>query len=254
MRWLPLRPPLTLEAVVKPRSSSPATPSNSCKGVGIVNSGNSRNIPSYSTIGTRSTPVDNAAAAPTTGSPAPAPSIPLTPTTGSNTMVNGNVWSLWCGTPTVEAVDIDMEENGGGGGAGNPHYRRRRRRRCRRRLSLAASTETTTYGSFRFFDRTRISLGPRLLIKNPDLVSWNSMIARYAENGDGEKAVRVFVQFLRRSLCKPDEYSFAAVISVTCMLPAADYGKPLHAKSEKSGLQSSVYVGSTPGGQGIASP
>nr|GMC68416.1 transcription repressor OFP7-like [Ipomoea batatas] len=34
-------------------------------------------------------------------------------------------------------------------------------------------------------------------IKNPDLVSWNSMIARYAENGDGEKAVRVFVQFLR---------------------------------------------------------
>nr|GMD57034.1 hypothetical protein Iba_chr11eCG8860 [Ipomoea batatas] len=57
-----------------------------------------------------------------------------------------------------------MEGNGGGDGAGNPHYRRRRRRRCRRRLSLAASTETTTYGSFRFFDRTRISLGPRLLV------------------------------------------------------------------------------------------
>nr|GLL25398.1 pentatricopeptide repeat-containing protein At3g50420 [Ipomoea trifida] len=127
-------------------------------------------------------------------------------------VVNGD---FWCGTPTVEAVNIDMEGNGGGGGAGNPHYRRRRRRRCRRRLSLAASTETTTYGSFRFFDRTRISLGPRLL---------------------------------------PDEYSFAAVISVTCMLPAADYGKPLHAKSEKAGLQSSVYVGSTPGGRGIASP
>ncbi|XP_031115322.1 pentatricopeptide repeat-containing protein At3g50420 [Ipomoea triloba] len=82
-------------------------------------------------------------------------------------------------------------------------------------------------------------------IENPDLVSWNSMIAGYAENGDGEKAVRVFVQFLRRSLCKPDEYSFAAVISATCMFPAADYGKPLHAKAEKAGLQSSVYVGST---------
>lgn len=82
-------------------------------------------------------------------------------------------------------------------------------------------------------------------IESPDLVSWNSMIAGYAENGDGEKAMRMFIQFLRRSLCVPDEYTFAAAISATCTFPAPDYGKPLHAKVEKAGLQSSVYVGST---------
>nr|GMD73332.1 uncharacterized protein LOC109163760 [Ipomoea batatas] len=71
--------------------------------------------------------------------------------------------------PTVEAAEVDVEGNGGGGGAGNPHYRRRRRRRRRRRPfrfmreypftrerhaldSMAASSETTTDGSFRFSD------------------------------------------------------------------------------------------------------
>ncbi|XP_022868958.1 pentatricopeptide repeat-containing protein At3g50420 [Olea europaea var. sylvestris] len=82
-------------------------------------------------------------------------------------------------------------------------------------------------------------------IENPDLVSWNSMIAGYSENGDGEKAVDLFVQLRRVSLAKPDAYTFAAVTSGIGAFPAIDYGKPLHAQIEKAGFVRSVYVGST---------
>ncbi|KAL2504868.1 Pentatricopeptide repeat-containing protein [Abeliophyllum distichum] len=82
-------------------------------------------------------------------------------------------------------------------------------------------------------------------IANPDLVSWNSMIAGYSENGDGWKALDMFVQLSRVSLAKLDEYTFAAVISGIGAFPALYYGKPLHAQIEKAGLMRSVYVGST---------
>ncbi|KAA8547251.1 hypothetical protein F0562_003885 [Nyssa sinensis] len=82
-------------------------------------------------------------------------------------------------------------------------------------------------------------------IENPDLVSWNSMIAGYSENGDGEEAMSMFVQLCRMPFAKPDEYTFAAIISATGAFPASAYGKPLHALVKKAGFERSVYVGST---------
>ncbi|VFQ92045.1 unnamed protein product [Cuscuta campestris] len=82
-------------------------------------------------------------------------------------------------------------------------------------------------------------------IETPDSISCNSMISGYAENGDGENAMRMFVEFARRSLGKPDEYTFAAVISATSAFPSGYYGKPLHAQVAKAGLASNTYVGST---------
>ncbi|CAH9084196.1 unnamed protein product [Cuscuta europaea] len=82
-------------------------------------------------------------------------------------------------------------------------------------------------------------------IDNPDSVSWNSMISGYAENRDGESAMRMFVQFAQRSLSPPDGYTFASIISATCAFQAEYYGKPLHAQVEKAGLGSNVYIVST---------
>lgn len=82
-------------------------------------------------------------------------------------------------------------------------------------------------------------------IENPDLVSWNSIIAGYAKKGDGEEAIDMFVRLLRMSFVEPDEHTFAAIISATGGLAASDYGKPLHALVTKAGFQSSVYIGST---------
>ncbi|MQM05528.1 hypothetical protein Taro_038340 [Colocasia esculenta] len=79
-----------------------------------------------------------------------------------------------------------------------------------------------------------------------DLVSWNSMLAGYAEHGNVEKAVDLFVQlWASPEPLEPDEYTLAAIISATAALPAMKYGKPLHAQVVKCGLESSVFVGST---------
>ncbi|KAG9158760.1 hypothetical protein Leryth_013655 [Lithospermum erythrorhizon] len=82
-------------------------------------------------------------------------------------------------------------------------------------------------------------------IDDPDLVSWNTMLSGYAANEDGEEAISMFVQLGRVSSAKPDEYTLAAVISATKSFPASDYGKPLHARIEKAGLQGSVHVSSS---------
>lgn len=82
-------------------------------------------------------------------------------------------------------------------------------------------------------------------IGNPDLASWNSMISGYFNNGDGKKAIDLYIQFGRESNIKPDEYTYAAIISGTGALPAREYGKPLHAQVKKAGFEMSVYVGST---------
>ncbi|GAB4848931.1 hypothetical protein Ancab_003744 [Ancistrocladus abbreviatus] len=81
-------------------------------------------------------------------------------------------------------------------------------------------------------------------IEYPDLVSWNSMLSGYAEIGEGEKAMHLFIQLLGMSTAKPDEYTFAAVISAAGELPASDYGEPLHSQIIRFGCDTSVFVGS----------
>ncbi|KAM6564432.1 hypothetical protein CsatB_024430 [Cannabis sativa] len=82
-------------------------------------------------------------------------------------------------------------------------------------------------------------------MENKDLVSWNTMISGYTENGDGEKAMYMFVQLKATSFVKPDEYTFAAVVSATAGCLACGCGKPLHAEVIKTGIEKSVFVGST---------
>ncbi|KAK1428945.1 hypothetical protein QVD17_17785 [Tagetes erecta] len=82
-------------------------------------------------------------------------------------------------------------------------------------------------------------------IKSPDLVSWNSMLSGLAGNKDGEKCIEMFIYLHKGCLIKPDEYTFAIVMSATRSLPACSYGKPLHGQVIKSGYDVNVYVGST---------
>lgn len=79
-----------------------------------------------------------------------------------------------------------------------------------------------------------------------DLVSWNSMLAGFSDAGEAEKAWDLFMQFRASPEgLGPDEYTFAAVASATAALPAVICGKPLHALVIRSGLECSVFVGST---------
>ncbi|XP_028764014.1 pentatricopeptide repeat-containing protein At3g50420 [Neltuma alba] len=81
-------------------------------------------------------------------------------------------------------------------------------------------------------------------MENPDLVSWNSMMAGYSENKDGKKAMHLFVHLQEMCFLKPDEYTYAAIISATGAFPYSNFGKPLHALVTKVGFDRSVFVGS----------
>lgn len=85
-------------------------------------------------------------------------------------------------------------------------------------------------------------------IDEPNLVSWNSLIAGFSSNCDGEKAMDAFVR-LKLVNCSeklhPDEYTFAAVVSATATFPSLFYGKPIHAEINKTGWAESVFVGQT---------
>ncbi|KAG9440758.1 hypothetical protein H6P81_020923 [Aristolochia fimbriata] len=83
------------------------------------------------------------------------------------------------------------------------------------------------------------------MIEKPDLVSWNSIMAGCSENGCVEEAMNLFVQLLDASTERPDQYTFAAVVSATGPLPAVNYGKPLHAQVAKAGFGGNIFVCST---------
>ncbi|KAE8701226.1 hypothetical protein F3Y22_tig00110548pilonHSYRG00571 [Hibiscus syriacus] len=71
------------------------------------------------------------------------------------------------------------------------------------------------------------------------------MLAGLAEHGDGIRAMELFVELKGMPFLKPDEYTFASVISATSALLASDYGKPLHGQITKSGMGNSVFLGTT---------
>ncbi|XP_015890059.4 pentatricopeptide repeat-containing protein At3g50420 [Ziziphus jujuba] len=92
---------------------------------------------------------------------------------------------------------------------------------------------------------TQAAFGVFRRMEKKDLVSWNSMLSGYGENGEGEKTVDLFVQFRGISPLKPDQYTFAAVISAMDECLASHYGKPLHAQVIKTGFERSIFVGTT---------
>ncbi|OWM72528.1 pentatricopeptide repeat-containing protein At3g50420 [Punica granatum] len=82
-------------------------------------------------------------------------------------------------------------------------------------------------------------------MENPDLVSWNSIISGYAENGYGDMAIEVFIMLRRNSSCEPDEYTFAAALHGSSALSTDHCGRILHGQVIRGGFECSVYVGST---------
>ncbi|KAJ6739345.1 hypothetical protein OIU74_004165 [Salix koriyanagi] len=81
-------------------------------------------------------------------------------------------------------------------------------------------------------------------IEEKDIVAWSAMISGYAQIGDTEGAVRIFVQMAKEGV-KPNEYTFSGVINA-CAAPTAgvEQGKQLHAWSIKSRFNNALCVSS----------
>ncbi|KAJ4714336.1 Pentatricopeptide repeat-containing protein [Melia azedarach] len=104
--------------------------------------------------------------------------------------------------------------------------------------SFVANSLTTMYnkcGKLKY----GLSLFERM--SAPDVVSWTTTITTYVQMGQEENAFEAFVK-LRESDVKPNEYTFAAVISASANLARIQLGKQLHAHVFRLGLVDSLSV------------
>ncbi|KAL5699734.1 Pentatricopeptide repeat-containing protein [Ranunculus cassubicifolius] len=71
-----------------------------------------------------------------------------------------------------------------------------------------------------------------------DAISWNSMISAYNQHGFDLEAIHFFVNMLRISSIKPDQYTFASVLSAFANLEMLKLGMGIHAQTIKTGINS----------------
>eukprot|EP01018_Ginkgo_biloba_P001596 Gb_35886 [translate_table: standard] len=76
-----------------------------------------------------------------------------------------------------------------------------------------------------------------------DVVSWTTMIAAYAQNGLGEKALKIF-RCMQLASVKPDSKTFTSVLPACANLAALELGKEIHEEIIRNGFHSDVFVGS----------
>eukprot|EP01018_Ginkgo_biloba_P001986 Gb_13633 [translate_table: standard] len=74
-------------------------------------------------------------------------------------------------------------------------------------------------------------------------VSWNAMVAGYAQHSCGEEALNLFRQMQGEGV-KLDKFSFSTILNACASLRALERGKHVHAHVIKTGFESNVFVGS----------
>ncbi|KAJ7237494.1 hypothetical protein O6H91_Y445400 [Diphasiastrum complanatum] len=77
-----------------------------------------------------------------------------------------------------------------------------------------------------------------------DVVSWNAMIAGYAQNGLGKEALALYEQMKQEGV-QPDNVTVVLLLKACASLAALEQGKHLHSEIIKRGFQSDVVVGNT---------
>lgn len=74
-----------------------------------------------------------------------------------------------------------------------------------------------------------------------DVVSWNSIVAAYSQNGDSENALRMFGRMTKNLSTRPNAFSLVNVISACGS--SLTWGKQVHGFAVRSGLYEDVFVG-----------
>eukprot|EP01018_Ginkgo_biloba_P009223 Gb_41641 [translate_table: standard] len=77
----------------------------------------------------------------------------------------------------------------------------------------------------------------------PDLFSWNTMIAGCAQNGRGDEALKLFRQ-MQLGGVKPDAVAIVSILPACTNITALEQGKGIHAFIIGNGFDSDVYAGS----------
>ncbi|KAL5556442.1 hypothetical protein UlMin_038678 [Ulmus minor] len=78
-------------------------------------------------------------------------------------------------------------------------------------------------------------------LRDRDVVAWTAMIVGYVQNGLNDDALELFRSMVREGP-RPNNYTLAAMLSVSSSLASLDYGKQIHASAMRSGEVLSASV------------
>eukprot|EP01018_Ginkgo_biloba_P024506 Gb_17916 [translate_table: standard] len=76
-----------------------------------------------------------------------------------------------------------------------------------------------------------------------DVVLWTGMIVGYAQNEDGENALKLFCEMQQVGM-KPNQFTFTGILRACAQQAALEQGKQSHSHLIKNGLERHVFVGS----------
>ncbi|KAJ8644847.1 hypothetical protein MRB53_006595 [Persea americana] len=79
-------------------------------------------------------------------------------------------------------------------------------------------------------------------VTTPNTMSWAGIISGFAQNGEGENALKYFNKMLLSE--KPDEFSLSSILKVLASWAATEHGRHMHAYVIKRGIESDIFVGS----------
>eukprot|EP01018_Ginkgo_biloba_P007201 Gb_03579 [translate_table: standard] len=90
-----------------------------------------------------------------------------------------------------------------------------------------------------------VGIARQVFEKMPELnaVSWNAMIAGYAQNEHGEEAWKLYCQMQRAGM-ELNQFTFASVLKACASIVALEEGKQVHVHIIKTGFHLDVFVGS----------
>ncbi|XP_077241240.1 pentatricopeptide repeat-containing protein At4g13650-like [Tasmannia lanceolata] len=78
-------------------------------------------------------------------------------------------------------------------------------------------------------------------IQKHDLVSWSSMMSCYAQNGQEEEVLRLFVMMIRAGI-RPDVSAFSIATGASANLSCVEFGAQIHCCTIKMGFDSCMFL------------
>lgn len=80
-------------------------------------------------------------------------------------------------------------------------------------------------------------------IKEKDVISWNTLIAACSRCDDHSKALRVFREMLEYFDGRPDEFTYASVLSASAGMGSMQFGRQIHANIIRTSSSVDIGVG-----------
>ncbi|KAI5676363.1 hypothetical protein M9H77_07313 [Catharanthus roseus] len=107
-------------------------------------------------------------------------------------------------------------------------------------MTIIGNVLITTYKKFKLIEEAQKVFN---LIGEKDVISWNTMIAACSHCDDHVRALGLFREMEKESSQRPDDFTYASLLSASAGLASIRHGKQIHALLIRTRSQADVGIG-----------